>query len=135
MASPSSPRPPRCEEGGGCRRLRGWRRGNRRGRRTPDADDTAVRTIIAEAKVQAEAGGKHPSQEAKRRPRRLIDPTPTRKSERQKVMANVDAPVANRAEFLKKIHNLEVVAGYLHVFLLAPLLVYDAATGGAGYYA
>ena len=26
-------------------------------------------------------------------------------------MANVDAPVANRAEFLKKIHNLEVVAG------------------------
>uniref|UniRef100_A0A0E0MW42 Reverse transcriptase zinc-binding domain-containing protein n=1 Tax=Oryza rufipogon TaxID=4529 RepID=A0A0E0MW42_ORYRU len=25
--------------------------------------------------------------------------------------------------------------GYLHVFLLAPLLVYDATTGGAGYYA
>nr|AAT85307.1 hypothetical protein [Oryza sativa Japonica Group]ABF96307.1 hypothetical protein LOC_Os03g26850 [Oryza sativa Japonica Group] len=24
--------------------------------------------------------------------------------------------------------------GYLHVFLLVPLLVYDATTGGAGYY-
>lgn len=71
----------------------------------------AARTIIAEAKVQAEAGGKRPSQEAKRRSRRLIHPTPTRQSERQKAMANGDAPVANRAEFLKKIHNLEVVAG------------------------
>lgn len=50
-------------------------------------------------------------------------------------MANGDAPVANRAEFLKKIHNLEVVAGYLHVFLLAPLMVYNATTRGAGYYA
>ncbi|KAF2932947.1 hypothetical protein DAI22_04g039500 [Oryza sativa Japonica Group] len=88
----------------------------------------AARTIIAEAKVQAEAGGKRPSQEAKRRSRRLIHPTPTRQSERQKAMANGDAPVANRAEFLKKIHNLEVVAGYLHVFLLAPLLVYNATT-------
>uniref|UniRef100_A0A0E0JQ68 Uncharacterized protein n=1 Tax=Oryza punctata TaxID=4537 RepID=A0A0E0JQ68_ORYPU len=44
----------------------------------------AARTIIAEAKVQAEAGGKRPSQEAKQRSRRPIDPTPTRQSERRR---------------------------------------------------
>uniref|UniRef100_A0A0E0CRR8 DUF4283 domain-containing protein n=1 Tax=Oryza meridionalis TaxID=40149 RepID=A0A0E0CRR8_9ORYZ len=59
----------------------------------------AARTIITEAKVQAEAGGKRPSQEAKRRSHRLIDPTPTRQSERQKAMANVDAPIMTRMSF------------------------------------
>uniref|UniRef100_A0A0E0LJL8 Uncharacterized protein n=1 Tax=Oryza punctata TaxID=4537 RepID=A0A0E0LJL8_ORYPU len=70
-----------------------------------------ARTIIAEAKVQAEAGGKRPSQEVKWRSHRPIDPTPTCQSEQQKAMPNADAPVANRAEFLKRIQNLEVVAG------------------------
>uniref|UniRef100_A0A0E0HRK2 Uncharacterized protein n=1 Tax=Oryza nivara TaxID=4536 RepID=A0A0E0HRK2_ORYNI len=48
----------------------------------------AAHTIIAEAKVQVEAGGKHPSQEVRQRSHQPIDPTPTRQSELQKTMLN-----------------------------------------------
>uniref|UniRef100_I1QU05 Uncharacterized protein n=1 Tax=Oryza glaberrima TaxID=4538 RepID=I1QU05_ORYGL len=48
----------------------------------------AAHTIIAEAKVQVEAGGKHPSQEVRQRSRQLIDPTPTCQNELQKTMPN-----------------------------------------------
>uniref|UniRef100_A0A0E0B9U7 Uncharacterized protein n=1 Tax=Oryza glumipatula TaxID=40148 RepID=A0A0E0B9U7_9ORYZ len=48
----------------------------------------AAHTIIAEAKVQVEAGGKHPSQEVRQRSRQPIDPTPTRQNELQKTMPN-----------------------------------------------
>uniref|UniRef100_A0A0E0QYG3 Uncharacterized protein n=1 Tax=Oryza rufipogon TaxID=4529 RepID=A0A0E0QYG3_ORYRU len=48
----------------------------------------AAHTIIAKAKVQVEAGGKHPSQEVRQRSRQPIDPTPTRRSELQKTMLN-----------------------------------------------
>uniref|UniRef100_A0A0E0BQT3 Uncharacterized protein n=1 Tax=Oryza glumipatula TaxID=40148 RepID=A0A0E0BQT3_9ORYZ len=70
---------------------------------------SASRAATSKARDAAQAvGARSPT---RRRPRRPVDPIPTRQSERQKAMANADAPVANRAELLKKVHNLETLTG------------------------
>jgi hypothetical protein len=74
-------------------------------------EDQLSASSAATSKAQDSAQAVGARSPTRRRPRRPVDPIPTRQSERQKAMANADAPVANRAELLKKVHNLETLTG------------------------